>query len=235
MSDANTFIAHTQNKQGVRQDLDDHLKTVAGQAAYFGKAFDAANLAYCVGLAHDLGKYSDTFQRYLCDAEAQHSAHKCDHKGAGAVYLESAKLGPLAFLVQGHHGGVQSRKKLNEWLRERRQDPAVQEAIVRGEAHIPELQSLAAPDLPLFIQDGLSKKDLSPIEFFLRMLFSTLVDADFLDTERHFHSVRSHQRALVWDVSRLAERFQAEHTRQFQHVPPTRVNTRRATAYIKSV
>lgn len=219
------WIAHTKNDRGVRQGLEEHLRAVAELAAQFGKPFGSSELAYLVGLVHDMGKYAEPFQTYLRTVEAGLPAQTCDHKGAGALYLEEMRLGPLAFLVQGHHGGLQSREKLNDWLHERRQDPTVKTALAQGHQAFPELQHLSATKVPNFV------KSQTQAELFLRMLFSALVDADFLDTERHFHARQADRRQGSWKMSELYERFLTQYSQDFQNVSSNIVNKCRARAY----
>ncbi len=56
------LYAHSANSQGQRHKLDDHLKEVARLAKKFADKFGAGELAYWVGLWHDLGKSSRDFQ-----------------------------------------------------------------------------------------------------------------------------------------------------------------------------
>ena len=59
------FLAHSANKAGKDSPLKNHLKNVALLASTFAKVFDASDEAYITGLLHDLGKYSDLFQKRL--------------------------------------------------------------------------------------------------------------------------------------------------------------------------
>lgn len=221
------YFAHSQNIAGQRRLLSDHLRNVAQLAAQFGQSLEASHLVAFVALLHDIGKYNPEFQRYLLDAESSPSGLRRgpDHKGAGAILLEDVGLGTLAFLIQGHHGGLRSQAKLKDWLRERRNDPEVQKALHLARHELPELQTLVAPPLPTFIRTPLQG------ELFLRMLFSSLVDADFLDTERHFSTGKSHLRRSHQDITILLDRFQKAHQQRFRGASLTAVNTIRAAAY----
>lgn len=221
------YFAHSKNTTGQRQLLPDHLRYVAQLAAQFGQSLEIADLVSFVSLAHDIGKFNLAFQQYLLEAESSPSGHTHgpDHKGAGAVFLEDLGLGSLAFLIQGHHGGLPSLAKLKPWLLERRGDPAVQEAIALARQTLPELQTLVVPSLPAFIRTPLQA------EFFIRMAFSVLVDADFLDTERHFHAGRAALRSSYQNIAALLDQFQKTHQQRFQGAPLTVVNTVRAAAY----
>src|SRR5690606_12636317 len=99
-----------------------------------------------------------------------------------------------------------------KWIREHRERG--QEALSLAHEHLQELADLPAPVLPVFIQ-----QDARKAEFFLRMLFSTLVDADFLDTEAHFSPDRSALRGNSIPIAELWEHFH-ENQRQLQEQSP---------------
>lgn len=55
------LYAHSTNSQGQRHKLDDHLNKVAILAKKFADKFGAGELAYWVGLWHDVGKFRPAF------------------------------------------------------------------------------------------------------------------------------------------------------------------------------
>lgn len=199
--------AHSRNGQGQRHDLVEHLLGVAQRTASFASSLGAAELGYRVGLWHDVGKFSQAFQDYLrdCDREPGRLRHGPDHKAAGAR-LAAQHLPPAALLIQGHHGGLRSPPHCQGWLAERDTDSAVEEALNAARAALPGLDLDGVPPLPDHLTDPRS------CELFLRLLFSALVDADFLDTEAHYHPQRATARGtaptldMLW---RLFERDQA--------------------------
>lgn len=80
---AETYIAHTSEDGHKPQLLKDHLINVAQLAKRFGASIGAPDMAYGCGLAHDFGKYSDKFQRYI-----RGEFHgKVDHSTTGAQFL----------------------------------------------------------------------------------------------------------------------------------------------------
>jgi CRISPR-associated endonuclease/helicase Cas3 len=176
--------------------LADHLKTVAQLAAEFSKAFDPAEAskrwAYLAGLWHDLGKYRPGFQRYvkLADNPDAHIEGKVGgrektHSAAGALWAMQQLNKPnqpygniLAYLIAGHHAG------LDDWdggLKERLQNDDSQLELKEALAANPPANILAHGDLAAQIPGG-----ANGFALWVRMLFSCLVDADFLDTEAHF-------------------------------------------------
>ncbi len=179
--------------------LEDHLRRVAGGDASmpgargFAAAFGAADWGELAGLWHDLGKYSDEFQEYLRRQQGieRANAHietpgRVDHSTAGAQH--AASKGPLgrllAFCIAGHHGGMPDA--IGPGSLEARLDKPVPELRdVPGE-----LMSRALPRPPA-LRPAAAPADRSyQAAFFTRMLFSALVDADFLATESFMDSER---------------------------------------------
>lgn len=61
------FIAHSKNRYGEEQSLQQHGVGVAEMMRTFALSDDYADVYSCCGLLHDIGKYSDGFQRYIRD------------------------------------------------------------------------------------------------------------------------------------------------------------------------
>jgi CRISPR-associated endonuclease/helicase Cas3 len=192
-------FAHSENGAGLKHDLATHLQQVAELASKFAEKFGAGDLGRWVGLWHDLGKFHPDFQAYLSTTVAHHGP---EHKGAGAV--QASKLcDALAFPVAGHHGGLLSRADLKNWLRDRAKDGRVNEALATAQRSGLPLEPEKPLRLPAFVRSELGA------EFFLRMLFSALVDGDFLDTERHFNPEKSASRGQATSLEDLARVFEA--------------------------
>ena len=129
------------------------------------------------GLLHDVGKYSREFQARLSG-----EVGRVDHSTAGAkVALDryGPKLGKLlAFCIAGHHAGLANgvnggeTNALADRLKAKipKIDPVWQSQIDLPEPNLPELKLRDAEAA------GFSGA------FLTRMLFSALVDADYLDT-----------------------------------------------------
>lgn len=193
-------IAHTKNSLGVQQDLVEHLGHVALRTREFASHFHSGDVGYLVGLLHDIGKFDPDFQRYLLDAEqGKRRSRSPDHKGAGSVFALKLRLEFLSFLVQGHHGGLCAKKDVGAWLKERGKDAAVQQAIQKAQEVMQELKHTQEDIVPPFLKT----KDSDTTEFFNRMLFSALVDADFLDTEAHFNPQQSLVRGHTVSIDML--------------------------------
>lgn len=163
------------------EPLAHHLARVADRAAGFAARFDAGGLAGVMGALHDIGKRSAAYQRYIRTPRADDAGVRGpDHSTAGAkevarLYGAAGRL--MAFGVAGHHGGLMDGAKLAERLNKAVEDYS------GWEEHAPPL-----PDLSTLVA-GMKRPRPNGIEpgftgFFLaRMLFSCLVDADFLETE----------------------------------------------------
>ena len=166
------FLAHISD-DGRTQTVQEHLENVATRCAAFAEAFNAGEQGYLIGKAHDIGKYSDAFQDRLRGGPI------VDHATAGA--LECAKKDALwaACCVAGHHGGLPDVGNMNNDVPG---DPTLigrlKNALHNG---IPPY--VCPEELPLAHQPDGYGKELLTDSFLIRMLYSCLVDADYLDTE----------------------------------------------------
>jgi CRISPR-associated endonuclease/helicase Cas3 len=93
------------------QSLADHLIGVAKLAEFRAEKFGAGRAAYIAGALHDVGKYTESFQRRLYGGE------KVDHAIAGAALILSLAGRPdlhmadlIAHAIAGHHGGMPDRR-----------------------------------------------------------------------------------------------------------------------------
>jgi CRISPR-associated endonuclease Cas3-HD len=157
-------------------------ENAAGLAARFGAA-DEARLA---GWLHDLGKYSEKFTARLEGRE-----RGLDHWSAGAwAALTQYRSAAAALAIQGHHIGLQipdSLRSLADSERFERNHPL---GLRLTEKDFPALLARLAADgvdvagakTFLFSPGGLKASSMLDV----RMLFSALVDADFIETEAHF-------------------------------------------------
>ncbi|MCL4547859.1 MAG: CRISPR-associated helicase Cas3' [Bacteroidetes bacterium] len=180
------FVAHSKNNFGEIHLLKDHLKNTAVRAHSFATDEDLTNLFYLAGILHDVGKYQDGFQNYI-----EYGGQKTFHAGIGAYIAKILfnKLIPLQFAIQGHHAGLpdnENRRSNNENYAQ--SEELAQELITRLYNDLAEIKNKEA-DLP-----QLYSKNLLLTECLTRLLFSSLTDADWLDTERHFLPEKSQAR-----------------------------------------
>jgi len=185
----NKPLAHVRqlpNGEWVEHFLDEHLLAVAELAARFASAFNSQDWARLSGMWHDLGKFREKFQKYIksvsgYDAEAhiEGAPGRVDHSTVGAIHAIE-KMGPqgriLAYLIAGHHAGLPDwdgePSALFQRLRSGETKGYLQEAL------------LAEPSAEILEQPRpASLPPQGSLALWIRMLFSCLTDADFLDTE----------------------------------------------------
>ena len=178
-----------------------HLNKVAHLAAKFaGEMFPegptretARQWGYLTGLWHDLGKFAPEWQTYLASKADPHvadSSGKIDHSTAGAQHSQQniPLLGPLiSYLIAGHHAGLTDGiDSSNSNLTKR-----LTKTIPTYRQHVPDSilsYTKDLPPIPFALQSGIS------LGHFLRLLFSALVDADFLATEAFMSPTKMTQR-----------------------------------------
>ncbi len=226
--------------------LDQHLVATATGAASFAAAFSARDWAYLAGLWHDLGKYRSGFQRYIRQAndvdahiEGRAVGREKTHSAAGALWAErkltesagsrgKVMARVLQYLIAGHHAG------LDNW------DGGLKARLVGRDAAVELEEALAAhpptgilelgPSLPAFGDIPVDRPGDIPGRFALwgRMLFSCLVDADFLDTEAFMDVGRSAARGGGADVAALLVTFDSHMAAVASRAAATQVNALRA-------
>lgn len=221
------YYAHTPNDQGQWHGLVEHLRRTAEQARAFAKRFDAGELAYSMGLCHDIGKFHPKFQQYLCQCAVGQSAPKHPHAIYGAKLIETV-CNLLAFPIAGHHSGLPDASALKARLCAFQDLPSI---VSVAQTHLPELGPLLNLNTPLQLPTRFPQDDPLVWEMLTRMLFSCLVDADFLDTERHFDPNRASQRGQTPTLQELWRRFETNQRQLLQHAPDTPVNRARRAIY----
>ncbi|HOL10703.1 MAG TPA: CRISPR-associated helicase Cas3' [Bacillota bacterium] len=199
------YYAHSSdNLEKSWQTLLEHLCNTAEIAKKFASKFNVSDFGYICGLMHDLGKYSQQFQEKL-----KGKAIKVDHSTAGAqevIKLYGEKIGKLlAYCIAGHHSGLQdygtaasSEGTLFSRLNKIIEDYSAYKAEI-------DMQSIKIlPGLPITPVD---QKYLGfTIAFFVKMLYSCLVDADFLDTESYMAD-KMKPRGNNLSISQLNDKF----------------------------
>lgn len=190
------YYSHT--KEGTPpeewQGLEDHLRKVSQLMAEFAEPFNCAGWGEYIGYLHDIGKHSPAFQKRLTGENRR----PADHKGAGARILKELETGfglIGAYCVAGHHSG------LPDFHREGKHK-SLQE-IVDNAAPLPDgvgnpFAGKPEPPFP-FVHENYFQ-----LSFLTRMLFSALVDADFLDTEAFMDAEKSSWRTQGPSLEELA-------------------------------
>lgn len=179
------------------QLLSTHLSNVAEWAEQFAAPFGLADEARLAGLLHDLGKYGKRFQQRLEDP----SVRGINHWAHGAFAAFEKKNIRLPFAIDGHHTGMPaySSDEFKRSLKNSMKDFRVGNGVVPETGHEESVNELLARANNDAISLGpfLSASEMSFAEALrTRMLFSCLVDADFLDTENHFDPERAKSRSV---------------------------------------
>lgn len=228
------FIAHGQPGGGeTGHGLVDHLEAVGRLAGEFAAPFDAVVLACLAGAWHDIGKFRPGFQKYVrsprggeAHIEARVPGRDKTHSTAGALHaIERFALAGrvLAYLIAGHHaglgdwhGGLDARLAKDNADTRREYDEAravaPAELLARGEA--PDLRRVPGGS--------------AGFALWTRMLFSALVDADFLDTEAYMDGKKAAAREGFSTLVELAARFDDHMARVKVSAGDTAVNRLRA-------
>jgi len=188
------FHAHSENDFGVRHLLALHLTSVAKLGNEKAVGFHWCSEAYLAGLLHDLGKFGDLFQARLIGQESG-----LDHWSTGAlVALQKYGAVAAALAIEGHHIGLQcaARDVHTQRLKMvlsgasplghhiRLSDTDANRLLERAKTDnvLPAPpDSFALPTRPDIWAQAIARM------LDVRMLFSCLVDADYLDTEAHFN------------------------------------------------
>lgn len=213
--DIHKFIAHI-DAEGNTQSMEDHASGVAELCSKFCTQInpDWHNVGVILGLLHDHGKYQEAFQNYIRYSAGliPHGPGRAPNSMAGAIYAQ--KIGKsenealsriFAYCIGGHHRGLYDSCELEKALRSADNKAyytrmlcdapeaakAVENRLMKF-LPLPDIMEIDDPDRPLFI----------------RMLFSALVDADYLDAEAFMDRVKfelrtkAKQTKVLWEVLR---------------------------------
>jgi CRISPR-associated helicase Cas3/CRISPR-associated endonuclease Cas3-HD len=198
------YYAHTKDDTPKKewQPLEEHLKNVSKLAGEFAAKFDNKEMGQVIGLAHDIGKYSNKFQQRL-----KGNKERVDHSSAGAklmIQKYSNTIGLiLAYGILGHHGG------LKDYYGSYGSGLSVKERLQREVCDYQKYQEeISFPKSVAPYIKNLQKNQMNfSLSFYIRMLFSCLVDADFLDTERYINKAKTERRGISVSMQSLRTLF----------------------------
>jgi CRISPR-associated endonuclease/helicase Cas3 len=189
------FSAHTPPKGSEQpwHELKEHLNEVANLTETSANKLQAGKLGYYAGLWHDLGKYNPDFQKYLdeCHSGTNSYIKKVPHAIHGAQLAWNLfKLTPLALLIYGHHAGLPEKATLESKFANPKHQDDYEISCANAEQELGKLQ--IDEDFNPLVRSLLT--DSYSYDLLTRLLFSCLVDADYLDTEEHFKPEQTIQR-----------------------------------------
>ena len=202
------------------QTLEAHHAGVSRLAADFAAVWGTPETASLLGKIHDTGKRSDAFQQRLRGRPG-----RVDHSSAACLYLmrqwgEEARPDAdrllarlLAYPLLGHHGGMpdhgaEAAEGTLAWRLYGARARDVPDWRAEGCAALPPSMTFWRELQALMCLEG-RKPDPFAVSFLLRMLYSCLVDADFLDTEAFCAADRAALRPAWPSLAEPAQRFAA--------------------------
>lgn len=190
------FYAHSTNRSDRAdwQPLAAHLEAVGLRAAAHAAPFRGGTLAACAGLLHDLGKYTEKFQGRLAG-----EIPRVDHATWGARVARE-RYGPfgtlIAYAIAGHHAGLangspgeqaQSRRPLQERLSDDYRRDGLPPLLPDWQREIELPVKMAFPEG--FKASPQQRFRSFQLALLARMIFSCLVDADFVDTDNFYRRI----------------------------------------------
>lgn len=208
-----TRLAHISEDGTRTQTVYDHLAGTARLAGSFAAPFGAQSEAEFAAWLHDVGKYSDAFQLRL------KGGPKVDHSTAGAQEAWVRHHLHAAFAVAGHHSGLPDGGSPAD-------DPGDATLFGRSKKPVDPYDGWQEVTLPASTPPAWACADPLSLAFFTRMLYSCLVDADFIDTET-FMDGKAAPRGSGTDIAALRDIVSAQAQRYLRAESPSPVSVQR--------
>lgn len=207
-----SHIKQTEDQTWVIQTNEEHSQGVAELAQGFAAKFGMGKWGKVLGLLHDKGKETDDFQKYIRITSGMEAGYwkgeKPYHAYIGALlskFLYKDKWVFMANAIAGHHRGLYDSTPLLEKL----QQP------------LPKNVSTDIPVIPLQLPIIKNPNDGLHIPI---MLFSCLVDADYLDTERFMNPSNFKLRGKSDKIDTLIEKLEKYLTDLSRQAPQSPIN-----------
>lgn len=212
------YIAHKTKDTDEKQLLINHLTNTAKLAGIFAEVFNSKEEGERCGMLHDIGKYSEAFQKRINGDDI-----KVDHSSAGAVEAAQCEDIPAAFCIAGHHGGLPDRGGRTDC----KNDGTLMGIIQRKGGESIEDYSAYKEQVSVPANKYPNKLISSSDDafFYVHMLFSALVDADWLDTENFMNHGRV-KRGIGQTHKMIAESLE-KHVSGWLNPPKNSLNEKR--------
>ncbi len=182
------------NQEWIPQSNEEHSNNVATLAERFASKFGFGQIGKILGLLHDKGKEQKAFQDHIKSSSGYDSTLKdvrVEHAYVGALLSRKqfpqfdSIIGPE---IYGHHSGLHDYNEYEEVLNR----------------EIPNDVDDMPIDINFQIPLGMSNiKEAADCHNLIRVLFSCLVDADYLDTEAFMNKRNSLQRGKADKLASL--------------------------------
>ena len=220
------YYAHslTEKPPSDWQPLKEHLINVAEKAGQFAEGFGSEDSAYLTGLLHDIGKYSKEFQ-----AKLRGENIRVDHSTAGAKEAKKRyKFWQLiSYAIAGHHAGLADFIGTGA-------DASLDARLDND--NLPDYSAFEndiAQLLPKQIQiPRLKNTSKTEMEFacymLIRMIYSCLVDADFIDTEMFYDKEKTAKRGSNIGLKEIERKLKAHLDSKISMVSKSVLNDERS-------
>ena len=200
------YIAHRKETEGQKweeQPLHVHLKHTAELASKSASSFDAAEWGYFSGIVHDIGKYSQKFQRKIRGENI-----RVDHSTAGAqlAWNKNGLYQLMSYCIAGHHAGLPDSGSKQDDGSDGTLYGRLGKKVENYEAYKQEIEVSKIQRPPFSNTQGERFPDFT-IATFIRFIFSCLVDADYLDTEAFMKKKRNIQYTTIEELTDRLDKY----------------------------
>ncbi|MCD7762731.1 MAG: CRISPR-associated endonuclease Cas3'' [Lachnospiraceae bacterium] len=199
MSEIKKYVAHI-DLDGNEQSVKEHLIGTAKKTEEFAAEFGCGEIGYHCGLLHDVGKYSDAFQKRIHNPEKY---GKIDHSTAGAKETKPLE----GMVIAGHHSGLMNGgNKITSYAGDKTFFGRMKSVIPDYSDWKKDLSEEINYNYKM-LQPDFTRKGGFSAAFFMRMLYSCLVDADYLDTECFMNKEKADNRSGYDTFEILRKKF----------------------------
>ena len=194
------YFGRSEGASGQKQLLRDHLRNVAALTGRFAEAAGLPReLGEWAGWLHDVGKYSDEFQRHLALQDqtfVEHAAH-------GAAVALRANAVDCAFAVNAHHSGLSTPSSLRELMRRNDNTAGLASPERVADRALRFIERAHGDSVPAGAPAASVPERGSELRFELRtrLLLSCLADADRLDAEAWMSQWHPYLRTTVEELN----------------------------------